>query len=270
MRYILPVALLAALTACATPVSQTPKIGKDEISAEARTQEAMVKQGYTIDDLDVRTQSMAERRKRLTRVLKRITKEGVKLCGQFIEAKGNCIYPADINEDSKEINAFADGERIHVNTAIMDFVRNDDELAAVIGHEYAHNLMGHIDGGNRNAAIGGLLGMAADLLMASQGINSNGEFTKAGANGGRLSYAADFEREADYVGSYLMYRAGYKLENAPAFWRRMSMEHPDSIYIGSTHPVNPERYIMMQKTAAEIREKKAAGEPLVPDMKPRS
>ncbi len=43
-----------------------------------------------------------------------------------------------------DINAYADGERVIVPWPMMRFA-NDEELTNIVGHEIAHNAMGHID-----------------------------------------------------------------------------------------------------------------------------
>ena len=41
------------------------------------------------------------------------------------------------------INAWSDGDNIAVTEAMLEFVHNDDELAFVMAHEFAHNLLHH-------------------------------------------------------------------------------------------------------------------------------
>jgi hypothetical protein len=41
------------------------------------------------------------------------------------------------------LNAWSDGDAVAVTTAMMRFTRNDDELAFVVAHEMAHNLLHH-------------------------------------------------------------------------------------------------------------------------------
>jgi len=66
-----------------------------------------------------------------------------------------------------------------------------------------------------------------------------------------------------------MANAGYPIEDIPDFWRRMGMEHPDSIASkwASTHPGTAERYLALDKTKNEIKAKLAAGTDLRPDPK---
>ena len=157
------------------------------------------------------------------------------------------------------INAFADGKRLIFTTGIMNLLRDDDELAAVIGHEMAHNTMGHIDKKMGNAAIG----LVFDLFFAGIGVNTQGAFSNAAG----AAYSQDFEAEADYVGLYYMYHAGYNIDDAPTVWRRMSLGNPASIQesISSSHPSSPERFVALEDTIQEIRRKVKNGEPIVPN-----
>ncbi len=43
------------------------------------------------------------------------------------------------------VNAYADGTNIYIAKGMMNFVQNEEEIALVISHELAHNVMNHID-----------------------------------------------------------------------------------------------------------------------------
>lgn len=188
-------------------------------------------------------------------VVKNITVQRVKSCGYTVET-----------DTEKEPNAYADGERIVVSGGMMGFVRSDSELAVVIGHELAHNLMKHINKKEINQTGGAAVGFLIDVLAASQGINTNGGFTRdiGGIAGGAHSVA--FEQEADYIGLYLTARAGYDVSDAANFWRRMSVDLDESgISMGGDHPANAQRFVALEKTESEIAAKKRKGSKLWPD-----
>lgn len=172
-----------------------------------------------------------------------------------------CDYVYGIVQKS-DVNAFADGKSVQITSGMMRFTGTDEELATVVGHELAHNLMGHIDSKRGNAA----LGLLVDLLFAGFGVNTQGAFSNMAGQ----SYSQEFETEADYVGLYLMARAGYEIGGTPNFWRRMGTEHPGSIRTNhaASHPSAPYRFVSLDKTVEEIERKKAAGLPLRPEMKP--
>jgi len=165
-----------------------------------------------------------------------------------------------------DVNAFADGESIGINTGMIRFAENDDELALVIGHEFAHNALGHRARNTTNSVLGAVLGGILDVGVAVVGVNTGGAFSKAGAGLMAGAFSKDFEAEADYLGLYLAARGGYDVSVAPDFWRRMGIEHPASVeskYL-SMHPSTPERALSLEQEVAEIRAKREAGAPLEP------
>lgn len=176
-----------------------------------------------------------------------------------ITPEETCDYPLIIVDDTA-VNAYADGNIIAINQGMMDFATTDDELSLVIGHELAHNSMRHINARRINALGGFLL----DILAAAAGINTQGAFTQAAAN----AYSQEFEAEADYVGLYIVARAGREISEAPYFWRRMGVKYPGSINKNYTasHPSSPERFVAIEETIKEIDSKKSADEPLMPNL----
>ncbi len=260
------IALLAAsaiaITACKGATTAAPKASKQDVYAEAQTQtqmanEAAIKRGEgavkATDGIKSRFKTVAEK----------VAPAGQALC-QEIGGK-NCQFGFKL-EESSDLNAYADGNYIVVSTAMIDFT-NDDELATVIAHEYAHNTMGHVASQTQNAAVGGILGTIADQLASSQGFNTGGALGKYAQGYAVQRYSVGFEQEADYVGLYIMERAGYDISKAPGLWRKMSQADSRGISMQSTHPSNSERYVALSQAISEIKSKKAAKQPLVPDFR---
>lgn len=164
-------------------------------------------------------------------------------------------------------NAYADGKNIVVLKGMMDFFKSDEEIALVVSHELAHNSMKHIDAKKKNAMIGGLFGLLLDVAAAAGGVNTNGDFTRMASNAGGGAYSVEFEQEADYVGLYFMSTAGYKIDDAPNFWRRMATNNSTSITMKSSHPTAPERFLALETTVKEIKGKIDNKQPLKPEMK---
>lgn len=187
-------------------------------------------------------------------------KRGDQLQSVSLEVDTICDYKYGVTEKPL-VNAFADGESISIEGGMMSFVKSDEELATVIGHEIAHNMMDHISKQVGNQVIGTIV----DILFAGLGVNTQGTFGKIG---GRV-FSQEFESEADYVGLYLMARAGYETRDAPNFWRRMALMHPGSIKTNhaSSHPATPRRFLGLEKTVEEINAKRTAGQTLMPEKK---
>lgn len=172
-----------------------------------------------------------------------------------------CDYRAGVVEKDG-VNAFADGKNVFLTTGMMRFVDSDDELALVLGHEFAHNRLGHL----RQMRAQMLAGLLVDLAVAVfAGVDTGGLFTQLA----RIPFSEEFEAEADYVGLYFAARAGYDIYMAPNFWRRMAVEHPGSIRenMMATHPSTPERAVGLQKSIAEIEAKRIDDQPVIPEFK---
>jgi hypothetical protein len=177
-----------------------------------------------------------------------------------------CAYGVVV-EDSKELNAFADGKTIHINRPMLRLVGDDDELALIIAHELAHNGQHHIQAKTTNARIAGFGGLLLDGIAAAYGTNTQGAFTKAGMRLGAEHASVAFESEADYVGMYYLARAGYATEGVENVWRKFAAETPEAIFIKSSHPVTLQRFLAIAATSKEIEAKRAKGEPLTPNLK---
>ena len=158
------------------------------------------------------------------------------------------------------VNAFADGKNVTITTGMIRFAESDQELALVLGHEIAHNVLGHVLKTQGNILVGTLFDI---LIESTTGVSTEGLFAELGAE----MYSQEFEAEADYMGLYIVARAGYEIKDAHYFWRRMAVEHPASIKtnFSATHPSTPQRFIALENTIKEIEEKKKRGAPLVPE-----
>jgi predicted Zn-dependent protease len=138
-------------------------------------------------------------------------------------------------------NATADGVTVNVNVGLIDYVRDDDELAAVMAHEFAHNILRHRDRLNAAHVSRGVLGVGRDNDAIRQ-----------------------TEIEADRLGVYLMERAGYDPAAAVRFWSRYG-PHPLNFLRSRDHPAWQERVRLMEAEIAKIRAAHAAGRTPVPD-----
>ncbi|WP_050750785.1 M48 family metallopeptidase [Paramagnetospirillum magneticum] len=182
-----------------------------------------------------------------------------------------CDYPSNIIVDSS-MNAFATEKDINVQTGMLDFLKSEEELALIMGHELAHSLRKHGGMGAKggNMVAGQVAGGVLDVIAALGGVNTGGYFSKSGGAMARNINSQDYENEADYVGLYIMARAGYTIDDAPKVWRRMAVSDPSSISHATTHPTAPERFVNLNATIQEIRNKQAAGLPLIPNEQPKA
>lgn len=170
---------------------------------------------------------------------------------------------------SDEVNAWADGKKVYIAKGLMRVVDNDTELATIVAHELAHNIREHINMMKKNRLAGGLGGLLVDMAAALAGVNTSGEFTKLGAQAGQMAYSKDMEREADYVGLYILALGGYNYKEGPDVFRKLGSSNPGSIEVkwASSHPSTPERYVALEKAVEEIDRKKAEGLAFLPEEK---
>lgn len=145
-----------------------------------------------------------------------------------------------------DINAFAvPGGKIGVNTGLFKVARNQDQLAAVIGHEVAHVLANHA---NERMSQEGLvqLGLGLGQSLADPGSSLHRGFLAALGLGAQVGFLLPYSRlhesEADVIGMDLMARAGFDPRAALDLWQNMAREGgaepPEFI---STHPAHGTR-----------------------------
>ena len=128
-------------------------------------------------------------------------------------------------------NAFAlPGGQVVVFSGMLPITRDENGLAAVMGHEIAHAVLEH----------------ANERL--SRRYQLSGMFS--GKAHSRLQ-----EKEADEVGMLLMARAGYDPAACKALWRRMNEARRgrEVPYFDSTHPADAQRIHNLGRLEADVR-----------------
>jgi len=180
-----------------------------------------------------------------------------------------CAYNVAL-QNNNQWNAFADGETVHIESRLAQDVSNDDDLAFVVAHELAHNILEHVSKQQQNVMAGAAAGLALEAIIAGLGGGGmSGEVARMGAGVGGMQYSQDFEREADYVGLYILAHSGYDLEAGPRIARRIAEQDPRAIRYASSHPSSADRAASLQATIREIQQKMATGAPLVPNAAPQ-
>ncbi len=170
-----------------------------------------------------------------------------------------CNYGVVLAQNDS-LNAFADGNNLYLTTGMLRFVDEDRELQFILAHELAHNIEEHIDKRVNNSILGTII----DIAAAGAGIDTRGSF---GAMGAQM-YSQDFEREADYVGLYILAKSNIDSSNIENFWRKLAAENPGStINYNSTHPTSSERWANIRAAQKEIQYKITNNLELLPERK---
>ena len=191
-----------------------------------------------------------------TKDSKRVEIIGLKIkmaAEKYLKANGYNDYLKDYSweyklVENKEVNAWClPGGKIVFYSAILPICKDDDGMAAVMGHEVAHALANH--GAQRMSAgilqqVGaGAVGVAIDSKSDQEKqiwMTAYGGITQYGA---MLPFNRSHESEADKIGLILMAIAGYDPTTAISFWERMAANSggnspPEFL---STHPSDETR-----------------------------
>ena len=159
--------------------------------------------------------------------------------------------------DNPVVNAMAlpDGY-IFVNRGLVSYLRSEDELAGVIGHEIGHVVGRHARRNNTVGLFGNIAGFIGAIMTGSGAIADLGNTVTQTLQSG---YGREFELEADEYGGEFLARAGYNphamidvihvLKDHSLFSKNI-LNQP-SVYHGlfSTHPKNDKRlYDAVQKS----------------------
>lgn len=138
---------------------------------------------------------------------------------------------------SRRLNARADGRYVQVTTAIAEYVQDDQELAAVLAHEFAHNVLRH------------------RIRLDQAGI-ARGFLGNFGRNARLIR---ETEAEADRMSVYLLDRAGFDMTAPIRFWSRFGRRGL-SFLSAPTHPNWRQRILLFEAEVARIREAHNAGD----------
>jgi predicted Zn-dependent protease len=149
--------------------------------------------------------------------------------------------------NSMEINAFAlPGGYIYVNRGVFEAAENEAQLAGVMAHESGHVVMRH---GTHIASQAVLAqgGMAILTGILGQGGSLTGQLAQLGLGLGvdslLLKNSRTAETQADEVGTYILYQAGYDPHAMVQFFQIIAKKYPQrTLQFFSDHP-NPENRI---------------------------
>jgi predicted Zn-dependent protease len=131
------------------------------------------------------------------------------------------------------LNANANGLVAQISGRLVNWVESDDELALVIAHEMAHNLLDHPKKLNEKSALSGLA-------------------TSLGLSG---KAPRQMELDADRMGIIMAATAGYNYKIAPGFWARLNSNAPLASFLATSHPTTRARRENAQRVVDEISSK---------------
>lgn len=140
-----------------------------------------------------------------------------------------------------ELSAQADGEMVQVSSRFLEEFP-DDQVAAVIAHELAHNILRHRERlEERGAAFGAMSGF-----------------------GRNVRYFRQAELQADILSVSLLANAGYDPAAAARFWQAYGPRHSGGLLSSRSHPAWRDRLAAIKDEIALIAAQAAAGRPYRP------
>lgn len=134
-------------------------------------------------------------------------------------AKPGCTSRVVVEPRGK-LNAYADGTYVKLTSAVAEYAADEGELAAIIAHEMAHNLLGH-------QAKLDVVGRSRANILGT-------------------------EIEADRFSVRLLAGAGYDPMAAARFWARFGKKTGAGIFSTGTHLRTKARVALLEEEAAKV------------------
>jgi Zn-dependent protease with chaperone function len=179
-------------------------------------------------------------------------------------------YAILVNTKDRTINACASPGQVILSQRLVSFCLNDDELALVVGHELAHQTLGHLVRGSLHRQLGQFAGEAF-TAFSTLSLNRILDWRHAMVSPDvrRVSQSAvvsvfsqDNEREADIYGAWYAFQAGYNIEKGAVIWERMAgVNYHDPFqgtYFLDGHPPPLERLTRLKLVAQYFKAGRAA------------
>ncbi|CAH02931.1 metalloendopeptidase [Kluyveromyces lactis] len=162
-----------------------------------------------------------------------------------------------VNDPRAPPNAFVlPGGKVFVFSNILPICQNEDGLATVLSHEFAHQLARHTAENLSKAPAYSILGA---LIYAVTGLDGINRLLVDGLV--RMPASREMETEADYIGLMVMSRACFHPEESLKVWQRMAaMEEQQkrrgmvNVEFLSTHPATTRRIENMAKWLPKSQE----------------
>lgn len=222
--------LVLAVSGCSTPAPES-RDGKAEVSVRPDQQELAL----------------------FSTVVQRVEPVAEQMCRSLNRAS-RCRFQIVIDDrPDQPRNAFQTLDTnnrpiIVFTTALIKDARNADELAFVMGHEMAHHIANHIPQVSQSAMSGAFY---AGRLAAQQGLDAAAieAAQRLGAGIAVLTYAKEFELQADAIGAEIAFRAGFDPVRGSAYFDRLP--DPGNQFL-STHPGTAQRKAVVRQVVQSL------------------
>ncbi|MGI8883904.1 MAG: M48 family metalloprotease [Pyrinomonadaceae bacterium] len=145
-----------------------------------------------------------------------------------------------LEDDTPNAVAFPDGS-VFINTGLLRKLDNEAQLALILGHEIAHVSVEHprrtLETAQKQAFWMGLAGAVAGAALGQQ---YGGLIGQIGFGLLSNKFSRDMEDQADRIGLFYTYDAGYDIRESTKIWRKLIGENyrdnSVGVFLYSDHP----------------------------------
>jgi hypothetical protein len=179
-------------------------------------------------------------------------------------------YGIQVATKDSSINAYARPGWIILTQRLVSFCLNDDEIALVVGHEMAHQVLGHRIRRAAHREIATFVGeaitafstLSLNHLLDWRHVMVSPDVRRVAGDAVVSVFSQEDEREADIYGAWFAYQAGYNIEKGLAVWERMAavVQHDpfEDNYFLASHPAPTERMVRLKLVAQYFKAGRAA------------
>ncbi|QLQ81983.1 hypothetical protein HG537_0G02370 [Torulaspora globosa] len=161
-----------------------------------------------------------------------------------------------VNDPRAPPNAFVlPGGKVFVFSSMLGICQNDDGLATVLSHEFAHQLARHTGENLSKAPVYTILSV---VLYTLTGVDTFNNILLDGLV--RMPASRQMETEADYIGLMIMSRACFNPDESIRLWKRMAdfesrnFRGAANFEFLSTHPASERRIQNMAQWLSRAHE----------------
>ena len=158
---------------------------------------------------------------------------------------------------SDQVNAFClPGGKVAVYTGILPVAKNENGLAAILGHEIAHAIARHGAERISHQKLAQFGSMAVGMAVSEMDFETRravmGALGVGTQFGVLLPFSRKHESEADYIGLLYLAKACFDPAEAPLLWERMAKANSAAqMELLSTHPAPETRIAQLKQWLPE-------------------
>jgi predicted Zn-dependent protease len=199
-----------------------------------------------------------------------VEREGQKCTFTLYPQRLPAEYAILVNTQDRKINAYAAPGKIILTQRLVNFCLNDDELALIVGHEMAHQVLGHLIRGAAHRELGQMLGevitaastLSLGRLLDWKHFQVDPDVRQVARSAVVSVFSQDEEREADIYGAWYAFQAGYDLDRGAAVWERVAaVDEKDpflTTHFLASHPAPMERLARLKLVGQYFKAGRAA------------